>query len=128
MGAYCLIALCGFVLVKDVDCFRYFFLAHVIVSGAYFTAASSMPIALFPRLDFVRFNASKDIMVAFATIAVSTVQGPVLDLSGHNYQLTLASAALFSLLCLVCMARLSVNFSTTALSKLNTPQADLSQS
>ena len=52
----------------------------------------------------------------------------VLDLSGHNYQLTLASAALFSLLCLVCMARLSVNFSTTALSKLNTPQADLSQS
>ncbi|HEY1148933.1 MAG TPA: MFS transporter [Pseudoduganella sp.] len=117
MGAYCLIALGGFVLVRDADGFRYFFLAHVIVSGAYFTAASSMPIALFPRLDFVRFNASKDIMVAFATIAVSTVQGPVLDLSGHNYQLTLASAALFSLLCLVCMARLSENSSPAPLSK-----------
>ena len=128
MGAYCLIAAGGFALVQDADGFRYFFLAHVIISGAYFTAASSMPIALFPRRDFVRFNASKDITVAFATIAVSTVQGPVLDLSGHNYQLTLASAALFSLLCLVCMARLTGNFSPAPLSKLNTTQADLPQS
>jgi len=107
MGAYSLTALCGFLLVRDVDSFRIFYLAHVMMSGAYFTAAASMPMELFPRRDFVRFNSSKDIMVAFAVIAVSAVQGPVLDMSGHDYQLTLASAALFSLLCLGCMARLN---------------------
>jgi Na+/melibiose symporter-like transporter len=128
MGLYCIIALGGYLLVQDAAGFRYFYQAHVITSGAYFTAASSMPIALFPRRDFVRFNSSKDIMVAFATITVSTVQGPVLDLSGHDYQLTLASATLFSLLCLGCMARLSMNFSPRPLSKLNIPHADLPHS
>lgn len=127
MAGYSAIALSGYLLVHDADSFRYFFLAHVLMSGAYFTAAASMPMELFPRRDFVRFNSSKDILVAFAIIAVSTTQGPVLDLSGHDYQLTLLSAALFSTLCLFCMARLMLNFSSPALSKLNIAPADVPQ-
>jgi MFS family permease len=106
MGLYFLIALGGWLLVDGAAAFRCFYLAHVIVSGAYFTAAAAMPMELFPRAEFVRYNSSKDIMVALANIIVGTCLGPLLDLSGHDYRLTLAGAALFSLSCLGCMARL----------------------
>jgi maltose/moltooligosaccharide transporter len=106
MALYSLIALGGCLLVHDAAAFRAFYLAHVVVSGAWFTAAAAMPMDLFPRAEFVRYNASKDIMVALANILVGTCLGPLLDLSGHDYRLTLASAALFSLLCLGCLGRL----------------------
>lgn len=106
MGLYCAIALGGCLLVHGAAAFRCFYLAHVIVSGAYFTAAAAMPMDLFPRAEFVRYNSSKDIMVALANILVGTCLGPLLDLSGHDYRLTLACAALFSLLCLGCLGRL----------------------
>lgn len=106
MALYSLIAVGGWLLVRDGSAFRAFYLAHVIVSGAYFTAAAAMPMDVFPRAEFVRYNASKDIMVALANILVGTCLGPLLDLSGHDYRLTLASAALFSLLCLGCLGRL----------------------
>jgi len=107
MALYSLIALGGCLLVRDGAAFRAFYLAHVVVSGAYFTAAAAMPMDVFPRAEFVRYNASKDIMVALANILVGTSLGPLLDWSGHDYRLTLASAALFSLLCLGCLGRLS---------------------
>jgi MFS family permease len=106
MGLYFTIALGGCLLVRDAAAFRCFYLAHVVVSGAYFTAASSMPMELFPSAEFVRYNSGKDIMVAFANILVGASLGPVLDLSGHDYRITLASAALFSLLSALCLARL----------------------
>ncbi|TQK04843.1 MFS transporter [Herbaspirillum sp. SJZ107] len=114
MGLYSLIALGGCLLVRDGAAFRGFYLAHVVVSGAYFTAAAAMPMDVFPRAEFVRYNASKDIMVALASILVGTSLGPLLDLSGHDYRLTLASAALFSLLCLGCLGRLLVRAPITA--------------
>jgi low affinity Fe/Cu permease len=65
-----------------------------------------MPMALFPRGQFVQYNSTKDLMVVVGNILVSTVQGPILDLSGHDYHLTLLGGALFSLLCVICLARL----------------------
>jgi Na+/melibiose symporter-like transporter len=114
MALYSLIALGGCLLVRDGAAFRGFYLAHVVMSGAYFTAAAAMPMDVFPRAEFVRYNASKDIMVALANILVGTSLGPLLDLSGHDYRLTLASAALFSLLCLGCLGRLLVRAPSAA--------------
>ena len=81
-------------------------MAHIVVSGAYFTAASSMPMALFPRARFVQYNSTKDLMVVFGNILVSSAQGPILDFSGHDYGLTLLSGAIFALLAVVCLLRL----------------------
>ncbi|QJE01891.1 MFS transporter [Massilia forsythiae] len=106
MGLYCATALCGWLLVDDAAAFRPFYLAHVLLSGAYFTAASSLPMELFPRAEFVRYNAGKDVVVTLGGILVSACQGPLLDWSGHAYRLTLVSGALFSLLCVGCMVRL----------------------
>lgn len=105
MGAYMLAAASGFLWLHDAFTFRLFFLAHVILSGAFFTAAASMPMALFPSDRFVQFNSTKDLMVACAGILVSSLQGPLLDLSGHDYRLTLLSGATFSLLCVACLVR-----------------------
>ncbi|WP_159627684.1 MFS transporter [Massilia puerhi] len=106
MTLYFAIALAGWLLVDGAASFRWFYVAHVICSGAYFTAAAAMPLALFPRDEFVRYNASKDILVAFANILVGSCIGPLLDHSGHDYRLTLGSAALFSLLALACLGKL----------------------
>ena len=106
MALYVAIALGGWLLVDGVASFRPFYVAHVICSGAYFTAAAAMPLALFPREEFVRYNSTKDILVAFANILVASCIGPLLDHSGHDYRLTLGSAVLFSLLALGCLGRL----------------------
>lgn len=106
MSVYCIVTAAGFAGLSDAASFRAFYLAHVVASGAWFTAAASMPMALLPRSRFVQFNSTKDLIVVLGHILLSTVQGPVLDLSGHDYRLTLAAGALFSLLCIVCLLRL----------------------
>ncbi|MFZ6768500.1 MFS transporter [Undibacterium sp. Di26W] len=106
MSLYFMVAATGYLWMDGEQNFRIFYVAHVVVSGAYYTAAASMPMALFPSAQFVRYNSSKDVMVTLAVILGSSIQGPALDLSGHNYQLTLLSAALFSLLCVMCLVRL----------------------
>jgi maltose/moltooligosaccharide transporter len=105
MALYCAVAVTGCVYVRHGADFRLFYAAHVVISGAYFTAAASMPMALFPRAQFLQFNSTKDVLVALAGVLVSVVQGRALDLSGHDYRLTLVSAAGFSLLSLLCLAR-----------------------
>jgi Na+/melibiose symporter-like transporter len=106
MTLYCAISTAGFMGVDDAASFRAFYFAHVVISGAWFTAAASMPMALFPREHFVQFNSTKELMVIFGTIFVSAVQGPVLDLSEHQYRYTLLAGAVFSLASIVCLLRL----------------------
>ena len=106
MAMYCIVSAVGFLGVSDAGGFRVFYVAHVVISGAWFTASASMPMALFPRARFVQFNSTKDLMVVFGTILVSGIQGPMLDLSGHDYRLTLLAGTVFSLASLACLARL----------------------
>jgi Na+/melibiose symporter-like transporter len=106
MGMYCAAAAIGYLTVRDEGSFRVFYMAHIIISGAYFTAASSMPMALFPRARFVQYNSTKDLMVVFGNILVSSAQGPILDWSGHDYRLTILSGAACALLAIVCLLRL----------------------
>ena len=118
---YAPLALAGSLLDLDAALFRCIYLAHVILSGAYFTAAAAMPATLFPQAEFVRYNASKDSLVAVANIVVGSSAGMLLDLSGHAYRLTLMCAALFSLACLGCLCRL------LARGRANTMQAPVTE-
>jgi Na+/melibiose symporter-like transporter len=119
MMIYCGAAAMGYLWLSGAIGFQVFYLAHVIISGAFFTAAASMPMALFPLAQFVQYNSTKDLMVVFGTILVSSIQGPILDISGHNYHLTLLSGALFSLLCIVCLARLQARKTVQILKSRN---------
>jgi maltose/moltooligosaccharide transporter len=106
MGMYFVAVTSGYLLLHDGATFSVFYFAHVVLSGAYFTAAASLPMALFPSAQFVQYNSTKDLMVVLGNILVSSIQGPILDLSGHDYRLTLLSGAVFSILSIVCLARL----------------------
>jgi Na+/melibiose symporter-like transporter len=117
MAVYCAISAAGFLTMADAATFRAYYLAHVAISGAWFTAAASMPMALLPRSKFVQYNSTKDLMVVLGTVLVSSMQGVVLDLSGRDYRLTLLAGALFSLLCLACLARLQSGALADAISR-----------
>lgn len=106
MAIYLLNCAAGYVLVDGPAAFGVFYVGHVVVSGAYFTAAASLPMALFAKDTFVQYNSTKDLMSACAAIVVSAAQGPLLDWSGHDYRLTLLSATVFSFLCIICLVRL----------------------
>ncbi|MBY0238657.1 MAG: MFS transporter [Burkholderiaceae bacterium] len=105
LALYVLVSGAGFAWVRDTTSFAWLYVAHVVVSGAYYTASATIPMALFPRLHFLQFNAAKDLMVGVATIVTGLLQGPLLDWSGHDYRLTLASAALLSTAGVLCLAR-----------------------
>lgn len=106
MGLYCGLSALGFAGVSDATSFQVYYLAHVILSGAWFTAAASLPMALFPRSRFVQFNSTKDLMAVLGAIVVSGIQGPALDLSGHDYRFTILAGSLCSLLAVACLVRL----------------------
>jgi maltose/moltooligosaccharide transporter len=106
LALYVLVSAAGFIGVRDAASFAWLYVAHVVVSGAYYTASASIPMALFPRLNFLQFNAAKDLMVGVATIATGLLQGPLLDWSGHDYSLTLLGAACLSACGVFCLLRL----------------------
>jgi len=105
LALYALVSGAGFMWVRDGAGFAWLYVAHVVVSGAYYTASASIPMALFPRLHFLQFNAAKDLMVGLATIATGLLQGPLLDWSGHDYSLTLVSAAALSAGGVMCLRK-----------------------
>lgn len=107
-SAYAAMALIGWVLLlRHGGGFHLLFMAHTILSGAYFTATASLANVLFPRLHFMRLSACKDQLCAISGIVVSTAQGPLLDWSGHRYDVALLYAALSALACAACLARLT---------------------
>lgn len=107
IGVYSLAIGAGYGALDDAAGFRLVYLLHVVLSGAYFTAAASLPMALFPRLDFLRYCAFRDVLGAGAGITLSLLQGAVLDRSGHDYSLTLLFGAACGAACTVCLARLA---------------------
>jgi hypothetical protein len=106
MALHSAVSAIGFAVVWDTTSFRVFHVFHVVISDAWFNAAASMLMALFPRASFVQFNSAKDLMVVFGTILVRGIRRPVLDLSGYDYRITLLAGAVLSLLCLARLARL----------------------
>ncbi|MES3022473.1 MAG: MFS transporter [Pseudomonadota bacterium] len=107
MGAYSVCIGVGYFLLRDANAFRGVYLLHVVLSGAYFTAAASLPMALLPRLDFLRYCAFRDLIGSLVGIALSMAQGAVLDRSGHDYRLTLLFAACCGGVCALCLGRLA---------------------
>lgn len=80
------------------------FIAHTILSGAYFTSTASIGQRLYPKMKFAQFASAAGILIAATAAILPPVVGLILDASGHQYRLTflmggiLASLGLVSLL------------------------------
>jgi Na+/melibiose symporter-like transporter len=101
MVLYLFVSCAGFAGVRDIDSFASIYIAHVVVSGAYFTAAASLPMVLFPRARFLQFESARRFFVSLATVVLSFLLGPMLDWSGHRYAFTLLCGAALAALCLL---------------------------
>nr|WP_197071597.1 MFS transporter [Massilia sp. JS1662] len=96
LACYLGVSLGALPLVHDTHGFSILYVTHVVVSGAYYTACGSLPMALFPRSRFLQFDSAKRFFGSASTILLSLVLGPTLDISGHQYGLTLLYGGLFA--------------------------------
>jgi maltose/moltooligosaccharide transporter len=85
--------------------FHVAYVSHVVISGAYYTAVASLPMRLFPQDRFMQFNSAAFLITHGTSALVSTLQGPILDYSGHNYKLTLLFGAIFAAMSVLMLVR-----------------------
>jgi MFS family permease len=96
MGLYLCVAGAGYFAVHDLGSFSVVYVLHVLVSGAYYTASASLPMVLFPRARFLQFDAAKRLFFSTSNTVLSFLLGPMLDVTGHDYGLTLCFGALLA--------------------------------
>jgi MFS family permease len=96
MGLYLCVGAGGFLAVHDLQSFAIVYVLHAVVSGAYYTAAASLPMVLFPRARFLQFDGAKRFLFSTSNIVLSFLLGPVLDATGHFYGLTLLAGGLLA--------------------------------
>lgn len=97
IGLYALITLFGAAFATDSRTFGFAFLAHTIISGAYFTAMASLGQRLYPKLKFAQFASAAGLLGAVCGGMLPPAMGLILDASGHNYRLTFLSSGILAL-------------------------------
>ena len=86
------------------------FVAHVVLSGMYFTTTASLPQRLFPQERFAQFVSAFGILGSVASMIMPLVLGAALDWNGRHYQATFVWGAGLSAVALAGMAVLYVHF------------------
>jgi MFS family permease len=76
----------GFLMITDARSFGWFFLAHGVLSGAFFTAIASLPQMLFPRIRFAQFAAAAGLVAALFNISLGPLLGGWMDWLGNQYR------------------------------------------
>ena len=89
VALYAVATLAAGIAVRGPGTFGVALVVHGVLSGCYFTSSASLGQALFPRDKYGQFFSAAGAVQALVTIGFGPVLGSVLDLSGHNYRLTL---------------------------------------
>ncbi|MEZ5277345.1 MAG: MFS transporter [Opitutaceae bacterium] len=104
IGLYAGFMLWGAGFATDSPRFGVAFIAHTVISGAYFTSTASIGQRLYPKMKFAQFASAAGILIAATAAVLPPTVGLILDASGHQYRLTflmggiLASTGLLILL------------------------------
>jgi MFS family permease len=77
------------------------FVAHVVLSGCYFTTSASLGQRLFPHSRFAQFASAASMIQALSTVGLGYYLGGVLDRSGHLYRITFVAGLIMSSLAVV---------------------------
>ncbi|MFA6961598.1 MAG: MFS transporter [Opitutaceae bacterium] len=101
LGLYAVVMFWGGVAATDTQQFAVAFIAHGILTGAFFTGTASIGQRLFPAAKFAQFASASGIVGAFGYMVLPPVIGLTLDHTGHIYRHTFtASGVLAALACL----------------------------
>lgn len=104
IGLYGAVALCGGLFAHNASTYGWALLLHGVLSGAYFTGAAALGQRLLPQATFAEFMSANGIIGGLLNVLMPPVLGYVLDLSHHDYSLTLLSGGVIALLALACLA------------------------
>ncbi len=85
---YVLVMLWGGFYARDTATFAIAFVAHGVISGAYFTASAALGQRLLPRARFSELMSAGGIFSCLCSIALAPCIGMLLDHTGHNYRYT----------------------------------------
>ena len=96
LAVYAICMAIGFATLHDVRSFGLVFLAHGVLSGAFFTGTAAIAQMLFPKLKFAQFAAAAGLIAALFNMAVGPALGAVLDSLGHNYRYTFLAGSLIA--------------------------------
>lgn len=103
MALYMVSCVCGPLLIKDQTTFLSAFMAHTIISGMYFTSTAALAAMLFPKVTFAQFTAAAAVLAHLGSIALSMLQGPILDSSGNNYSLVWIMGGVLCVSSTICL-------------------------
>lgn len=87
-GLYAMVAFAGAVFGREPGGFGLVFLAHTIISGAYFTSTASIGQRLYPRQKFAQFASAAGLLGALCFMVLTPSVGLLLDWSHQQYHLT----------------------------------------
>jgi hypothetical protein len=100
---YALSTAYGFVFTRDPQTFAVAFVAHVVLSGTYFTAAMSLPAALLPRNRFAQFASASFMLISLTTMVLSPMLGFIIDHTNQNFRLTFLAGLLLCITTILVM-------------------------
>lgn len=98
LAIYAAVMLWGASYATDAGRFGVAFVAHTVISGAFFTSTASLGQRLYPKLKFAQFASAAGILNAAAFALLPPTMGRILDASGHNYRLTFLGSGILAAL------------------------------
>ena len=103
MALYALSTAYGFVFTRNPQTFAIAFVAHVVLSGTYFTAAMSLPAVLLPRNRFAQFASASFLLISLSTMVLSPTLGFIIDHTNENFRLTFLAGLLLCITTILVM-------------------------
>jgi MFS family permease len=122
LGLYAVAMLWGGIAATDTKRFAIAFVAHGILTGAFFTGTASIGQRLFPASKFAQFASASGIVGALGYMVLPPVIGLTLDHTGHVYRHTFTVSGVLAALALAAFAMVYRQL------RLRTPGALLSSS
>jgi MFS family permease len=101
VAIYALITLWGGIYARSAYWFAIAFVAHGVVSGAYFTASASLGMRLFPSSKFAQIGSAGGLISSLASITIGPLVGMLLDHLHHAYRFTFLVAGVLAVLSLI---------------------------
>jgi MFS family permease len=89
LALYSGIALSGYFMIHDQTSFLWVYALHVVFSGAYMTAFSTLFLRLFPQMKFTQFASALGIVAVPTTIFFNAFMAEFLRFTNNNYRATL---------------------------------------
>jgi MFS family permease len=107
---YALVMMLAYFLVDGPWSFGMAWIAHVVLSGCFFTATAGLGIMIFPSMSFTQFASAAAICTSLANMVFVPAFGRFLDVIGNDYSYSFLFGSLLALLALFILTRLYLRF------------------